>query len=112
MKFITIFRIDSEIEFIKNFYFNNKDIFSSFGKLETKTDLTNHQIEFHRKMLDILYIPMGKIIEKMTKMMKNEKLTEGDIKELSKIENEILDFAKQRTFRNSKDLEFFKKMDR
>lgn len=52
------------------------------------------------------------LVEKMTKIMKNEKLTEDDVKELSKIENEILDFTKQRTFRNSKDLEFFKKMDR
>ncbi len=52
------------------------------------------------------------LVEKMTKMMKNEKLTEDDIKELSKIENEILDFTKRRSFRNNTDLEFFKDMDK
>lgn len=52
------------------------------------------------------------LVEKMTKMLKNETLTEDDIKELSKIENEILDFTKRRSFRNNADLKFFKDMDK
>lgn len=53
-----------------------------------------------------------KLLEKITKLAKNEKLTEEEIKEISNIENQFITFTSQRTFRNKKDIEFLRKMDK
>ena len=50
------------------------------------------------------------LIDKITRLSKEEKLSEEEIKELASIENEIKNFSNQRNFKNKKDLEFFKKL--
>ena len=49
-----------------------------------------------------------KLLEQITKLHKSEKLTDDDIRELATMKNEINEFLQQRTFRNKKDIEFFK----
>jgi len=51
-----------------------------------------------------------KLNEKLIKMINNEKLSDDEIEELKKLQNEIIQFIKERTLKNKMDLEYFKKM--
>lgn len=52
-----------------------------------------------------------KLITMLIKLLKNEKLTDEEISEISKMHDDISKFNKERTFSNKKDVEYFKKFD-
>ena len=50
-----------------------------------------------------------KLSENILKLSKNEQLTENEIEETKMLHDEFKNFLQERTFKNKKDLEFFKK---
>jgi len=52
-----------------------------------------------------------KLIEMMKKMSKNEKISNDEFEEISKISAEINQFTNDRSFANKKDVAYFKKID-
>ena len=50
-----------------------------------------------------------KLSEKILKLSKNEQLTENEIEETKIINDELTKYVQERSFKNKKDLEFFKK---
>ena len=52
-----------------------------------------------------------KLIEMLMRSTSGEKLTENEIKKIQAYKDEIENHIKQRTFRNQKDYQFFKKID-
>jgi len=53
-----------------------------------------------------------KLINNLTKLAKNDKLSENEIKEISELQKEYQNLINERTYKNKKDLEFFKKLQR
>jgi len=53
-----------------------------------------------------------KLNEKLIKIINNEKLSEEEIEESKKLQNELTEFINRRTLKNKNDLEYFKKMNR
>ena len=51
-----------------------------------------------------------KLNEKLIKLINNEKLSEEEITESKKLQDDITKLINQRTLKNKKDLEYFKKM--
>lgn len=49
------------------------------------------------------------LIELILKQSKNEKLTENEIQEISKLQKKLSDFVNSRTFLNNNDLDYLKK---
>ena len=49
-----------------------------------------------------------KLTEMAIKQSKNEKMSEAELDEISKLKNEFSEFDKQRTLANKKDIEYFK----
>ena len=58
----------------------------------------------------ILHLNMT-LIEMLMRSTSGEKLTENEIKKIQAYKDEIENHIKQRTFRNQKDYQFFKKID-
>ena len=52
-----------------------------------------------------------KLIEMLMRSTSGEKLTENEIKKIQAYKDDIENHIKQRTFRNQKDYQFFKKID-
>lgn len=52
-----------------------------------------------------------KLTEVIGKISKNEKISDEDFEQISKIHDEASHLAKTRTFANKKDVEYFKKLD-
>ena len=52
-----------------------------------------------------------RLTEMLMKLTHGEKLTENEIKKIQAYKDEIENHIKQRTFRNQKDYQFFKKID-
>ena len=50
-----------------------------------------------------------KLISMLIKLSKNESLSDGDIKEIQKLYDEIITFSDERNFSNNLDLDFLKK---
>jgi len=50
-----------------------------------------------------------KLTEMVIKQSKNEKMSEAELDEISKLQKEFSEFDKQRTLSNKKDIEYFKK---
>ena len=53
-----------------------------------------------------------RLTELVLKLTKNEKLSESELDEITKLQEEISDFIKNRTFSNMKDRDYFKKLDK
>ncbi|MEX0861741.1 hypothetical protein [Nitrosopumilus sp.] len=51
-----------------------------------------------------------KLIKLLVKMNNNEKISEEELKEINQMQEELLKFTQDRTIKNNKDLEFFKKI--
>ena len=50
-----------------------------------------------------------KLISMLIKLSKNESLSDGDIKDIQKLYDEIITFSDERNFSNNLDLDFLKK---
>lgn len=82
------------------------------GAYRSEADITFEVNPFVRRMLvntEILISLNLAITEKIIKLSNDEKLTEKEIDEISKLKNEVSILIKERTFSNNKDLEFLKK---
>jgi len=53
-----------------------------------------------------------KLTEMIIKQSKNEKMSEAELDEISKLQKEFSEFSKQRTLSNKKDIEYFKKTNK
>ena len=53
-----------------------------------------------------------RLIEMIMRSTNDEKLTENEIKKIQVYKDDIENHIKQRTFRNQKDYQFFKKIDK
>ena len=53
-----------------------------------------------------------KLTEMIIKQSKNEKMSEAELDEISKLQKEFSEFDKQRTLSNKKDIEYFKKTNK
>ena len=51
-----------------------------------------------------------KLNDKLIKIISDDKLSEEEIEDLRKLQEEIIEFTKKRTIRNKMDLTYFKKM--
>ena len=51
------------------------------------------------------------LMQLITKILRNEKLSNEDFEQISKFQKEISTFTESRTFANKKDVEYFKKYD-
>lgn len=82
------------------------------GAYRSEADITFEVNPFVRRMLvntEILIALNLALAEKTIKLSNNEKLTEKEIDEISRLKNEVSILIKERTFSNNKDLEFLKK---
>ena len=52
-----------------------------------------------------------KLTEMMKKIPKNEKISDDEFEEITKIHTEIIQFTNSRSFSNKKDVAYFKKID-
>ena len=82
------------------------------GAYRAESDITFEVNPFVRRILvntEILIALNLALTEKIIKLSNNEKLTEKEIDEISKLKNKVSILIKERTFSNNKDLEFLKK---
>jgi len=61
---------------------------------------------------EILFKLNLKLTEMIVKLSKNEKMSEAELDEISKLQKEFSEFEKQRTLLNKKDIAYFKKTNK
>lgn len=82
------------------------------GAYRSEADIIFEANPFVRRMLvntEILIALNLALTEKIIKLSNNEKLTQEEINEISKLKNQVSTLIRERTFSNNKDFEFLKK---
>jgi len=77
----------------------------------SEADIWMESNPYQARMLvntEILFRLNLKLTEMIIKQSKNEKMSEAELDEISKLKNEFSEFDKQRTLANKKDIEYFK----
>ena len=78
----------------------------------SEADIWMESNPYQARMLvntEILFKLNLNLTEMIIKQSKNEKMSEAELDEISKLQKEFSEFGKQRTLANKKDIEYFKK---
>ena len=81
----------------------------------SEADIWMESNPYQARMLvnsELLFRLNLKLTEMIIKLLKNEKMSEAELDEISKLQKEFSEFDKQRTLSNKKDIEYFKKTNK
>lgn len=80
-----------------------------------ETDVTMETDPYRRRMVVNSEISVAlnlKVTEMLLNLLKDEKISDEKIKEITSMKNTLSELVKERTFADKKDLEFYKKIDK